>query len=165
MQAGGQSILGLGVFGFLASAALGSGATRDLPSSILPGASVTVTIALDVPPGTSVVAAEDQPPAGWTVANIGNGGTFDQSSGKVKWGLFFAPSIPAVLTYDVTAGTSSPCFSGTVSFDGVGSSIGGETCATVVPAASTWGIAVLSLATLICGTLLQQCARWVPRLF
>jgi hypothetical protein len=151
VQARGKGILGLGLFGILASVALGSGAIRDLPNSILPGATVTVTITLDPPPGTSVAAAEDQPPTGWTVSNISDSGTFDQSAGKVKWGLFFAPSIPSVLTYDVTVGSWSPCFAGSVSYDGVGTAIGGEACAAVVPTVSTWGAATLLLLLLICG--------------
>jgi|CXWL01.1.fsa_nt_gi hypothetical protein len=145
------------VLGFLSSAAFGSGATRNLPDSIVPGASFTVTITLDTPPGTSVAAAEDAPPAGWTVSNISNSGTLDLQTGKVKWGLFFAPSIPTTLSYDVTAtASSSRCFSGTVSFDGAGSGITGDSCLNVIPASSTWGVLALIISLLTAGTIVAN---------
>ena len=145
------------VFGCLTSAAFGSGATRELPDSIVPGASFTVTITIDPPPGTSVAAAEDTPPGGWSVSNISSGGTFDQQTGKVKWGLFFAPSIPPTLSYQVTASApASPCFAGMISFDGAGSSITGDACTISVPTISTWSAVALSLMLLIGGTVIKR---------
>ena len=136
--------------------ALGAGAARDLPDNTLPGQPFTVTITLDVPPGTSVAAAEDAPPPGWNVSNISNGGSFDVQTGKVKWGLFFAPSIPNSLTYTVVAGSSSPCFSGTVTYDQGDFPIGGDACTVTIPALSTWGGLILILSMLTAGTVLVR---------
>ncbi len=109
----------------------GEGATRSLPCGYTPGESLTVSISIDPPPGTLAAGLEDSPPGGWTVSTISNGGVFDSSTGKVKWGPFFAPSIPSVVTYDVKppgAATGEHCFSGAVSFDGLNQSITGELC-------------------------------------
>jgi len=147
----------IALFGILFTAALGSGATRELPDSVLPGQSFIVAITLDPPPGTSVAAAEDAPPVGWAVSNISNSGTFDAQTGKVKWGLFFAPSIPTALSYQVTAsGQASPCFSGTISYDGVGSAITGDACLVSAPAVSAWCALELSLLLAIAGTILLR---------
>lgn len=129
---------------------------RELPDTALPGESIMVQISLSVPPGTTVVAAEDQPPPGWTVSNISNGGSFDPATKKVKWGLFFAPSIPGTLTYQTTVGSGSGCFVGLVSYDGVDTPITGESCTVSIPAVSTWGAIVLSLALLVCGTAVRR---------
>ncbi len=143
--------------GVLSSTAFGVGATRELPNSALPGATITVTISIDTPTGTSVVAAEDAPPAGWSVSNISNSGVYDQQTGKVKWGLFFAPSIPASLSYQVTTtAQASPCFTGLISFDGLGSPISGDSCTVSIPAISTWGMVVLSILLLNLGTAIQR---------
>ena len=153
----GQHVLCIALFGFLSSAAFGSGASRDLPDSIVPGTSITVTILLDPPPGTSVAAAEDSPPPGWTVSNISNSGSLDAQTGKVKWGLFFAPSIPTTISYEVTTSAqASPCFTGMISFDGAGSAITGDACAVSIPTISTWGAAALSLMLLIGGQVIKR---------
>jgi hypothetical protein len=156
----GASNLAIVVLCCLPSAAQGAGASRELLDSSLPGAAFTVTITLDLPPGVSVVAAEDAPPSGWTASSISDSGTFDIQTGKVKWGLFFTPSIPTSLTYDVTP-TASPsrCFSGTVSFDGIGSAISGELCMNVVPAASTWGVLVMGISLLAGGAIAFKTIR------
>jgi hypothetical protein len=113
--------------------------------------------------GTGAVSApgvEDKPPAGWTISNISNGGAFDANSGKVKWGPFFSPSIPSVLTYDVLpslSSTSEVCFVGTASFDGLDEAIGGELCIPApVPAASAWGLLTLVLGLVIVGSICVQ---------
>ena len=151
------SCFSVAVMALFTPPALASGALRDLPDSSVPGVLFAVTIALDPPPGTSVAAAEDAPPSGWTVSNISNGGTLDVQSGKVKWGLFFAPSIPATLTYNVTpVGQSSICFGGTVSFDGAGAAITGDACINSIPTVSTWSAVALSLMLLIGGSVIKR---------
>jgi hypothetical protein len=129
---------------------------RDLPDSYTPGGTFTVAITLNTPGGTSVVGAEDAPPAGWTVSNIDNGGSLDAGTGKVKWGPFFSPSIPASLSYDVTppaSGGGDVCFAGTASFDGLEEAIAGDGCITrSIPAASAWGLLVLALAIAALGS-------------
>jgi len=57
----------------------------------------------------------DQPPAGWAVSAISHGGTFDPSSGLVKWGPFFDQSA-LTLSYIVTPPSTA---NGTKSFAGV----------------------------------------------
>lgn len=153
-----QTLFHLAVaFCAVSSAAHAASAVRALPDSVLPGASFTVTITLDPPPGASVVAVEDAPPSGWAVSTISNSGTFDMQTGKVKWGLFFAPSIPAALTYDVTAtAQASSCFAGLASYDGVDTPITGDLCTITIPTISTWGGVALVLSLLIAGTALQR---------
>jgi len=138
----------------VAEPAVGAGATRALPDLVPVGGTFPVTITLDPPPGTLIAAAEDAPPSGWTVSNISDSGSFDSPSGKVKWGLFIAPSIPATLTYDVTrqASPAPPCFSGTAAYDGGEFPIAGDACMVAVPAVSAWGLLVLSLSLVTVGT-------------
>lgn len=127
---------------------LGS-ASRDLPDNYRPGAPVPVTITMAPPPGVAVVGVEDLPPAGWQVNNITQSGSFDAQSGKVKWGPFFSPSIPTLVSYDVTppAGTTGQrCFAGSASFDGADQPTGGDLCIPLaVPAVGEGGLAVLAV--------------------
>lgn len=138
--------------------AFGAGAVRDLPGAVYPGSTITVTIQLTPPTGAAIAAAEDAPPVGWTVSNISDGGAFDVPTGKVKWGLFFAPSIPASLTYDVLIPLSpgAGCFVGTVTFDGGSFPVSGEVCTVGVPAATAWGVTVLALLILVAGDLMLR---------
>ncbi|MCO6438047.1 MAG: hypothetical protein J5J06_13220 [Phycisphaerae bacterium] len=109
-------------------------ATRRLANAAAvyhPGIPVGVQIALTLPAGVVAVALEDAPPAGWVVSNISNGGFFDAANGKVKWGPFFAPSIPQAVSYMATPpnDTVGPhCFTGAVSLDGANQEICGEAC-------------------------------------
>lgn len=94
-------------------------ATATVPRYFVPGD--TVPIRYDVTPATNVLvyALEDQPPRGWTVSRINEGGFYDQALGKVKWGPFF-DSTPRVLTYELLAPVNAePAaqFSGAVAFD------------------------------------------------
>ena len=89
------------------------------------GLPTTVSIAVTSDVSVQVYAAEDTPPAGWTVSNINEGGAWDSVNEKVKWGLFFDNS-PRTLTYDVTppvGTTGCPPFYGIASFDGVDETI------------------------------------------
>lgn len=143
---------------FLAAspAAFSQTATRGLPPNYAPPPStLEVSISLSIPGGTGVVGVEDGPPSGWAASNISNGGTYDVPSGKVKWGPFIAPSIPSALTYEVTPNGpgGSDCFVGTASFDGLDVKIGGDACMIAVPAASFWGLVVMSELLLISATL------------
>lgn len=134
---------------------LASGAQRDLSQFVTAEVPFTVTITLDVPMGTVVAGAEEMPPAGWTITSISNGGSVDPKTGEVKWGPFFDPSIPSLVTYDATTPDLAGefCFTGTVSFDGPAEPITGDECIGVgLPAVSTWGLVVLSLLILCFGT-------------
>ncbi|MBI4718417.1 MAG: hypothetical protein HY763_11470 [Planctomycetes bacterium] len=142
----------------MASPALAQNASRELPNGYVAGGpAIDVPIAINAPVGTTAVGVEDQPPTDWPVSNISDSGSFDTQTGKIKWGPFFAPSIPALVTYDVTppAGTSGPqCFVGVASFDGQDEPISGDTCMlSTIPAVSFWGVAAMVGLILTGGTL------------
>jgi YVTN family beta-propeller protein len=101
---------------------------RDLLPCYIAGAANQVKIAVTPPTGTLAHALEDQPPTGWTVSNISDGGSYDSGTGRVKWGPFFDAN-SRTLTYDVTppAGiTEAVNWTGLASFDGVNEEIGGD---------------------------------------
>jgi len=139
-----------------AAPAVADGATRDLSGCTDPGVLFTVTISIDPPEGTVVCGLEEAPPAGWEVSDISDGGTWDAQTGEVKWGLFFAPSIPAFVTYDITppVGASGRfCFSGIALFDAGERPIAGDGCVAVaVPTLSTWGLSTMALMLLAAAT-------------
>ena len=96
-------------------------ATRIVAASYAPGIPLTVTNSVTPAAYVAVYAVEDQPPAGWAVANISDGGVFDPVNQKVKWGLFF-DVLPRTVSYQVIppAGAVGPAsFSGLASFDGL----------------------------------------------
>lgn len=106
------------------------GASRDLPGCYVPDVQFTITIAIEPPAGTLAIGLEDSPPLGWAVKNISNGGNYDADNNKVKWGPFFEP-FPSEVTYDITPAEDAEgehCFAGTISFDGINESIGGDEC-------------------------------------
>ena len=137
------------------------------PSRDLSGYSDQVTvfavqITVDSPPGTVTAVMEETPPTNWTVSNISHSGTWDTQSQKVKWGPFFNPSIPSTVSYDVTP--SGPggtrCFSGTISFDAVDETIGGDLCVgDPIPALSEWGLFCMSLLLLTAASVLLTHGR------
>ena len=89
-------------------------AVRDLPDSCDVGqtASVSITIAAtEAPDGLTV---EEVVPAGWTVSNIGGGGSFVAATHTIRWFLF--SDFDTILTYDVTPSSSSGEFSGVLTF-------------------------------------------------
>lgn len=136
------------------------GATRDLSTYGGPGSTFTVTITLDLSSSPGVVGMEDAPPAGWLTSSISDGGSFDVIAGKVKWGPYLDPSIPAQLTYDITVPnplTGGVCFAGAGSFDGQDEPITGDACVIdVVPATSTWGLVVMCLMVAVAGSVLLR---------
>ncbi len=74
---------------------------RILPATYTPSKSVNVSIG--IVPGQSApsYAVEDQPPLGWTVSDINEGGVWDDSDKKVKWGPF-SDTAMRLLTYKAT---------------------------------------------------------------
>lgn len=103
----------------------------DPEPAYCPGIPRTVRIMLTPHDGVTVVALEDSPPAGWIVDHISDEGTFDAVHGKVKWGPFFAPSIPATVSYDVSPLPNDDglkCFTGTISIDGFNRPMCGDQC-------------------------------------
>ena len=106
-------------------------ANRVLPVSVLEASWFQVSIDIQPPPDVSVVALNDQPPAGWEVQAISDGGVWDDVYGKVKWGMFHDPGIPSQVSYELLppAGTTGQhCLDGAISFDGIGQSLGGDAC-------------------------------------
>ena len=158
--------------GGMARSARADGATRDLSAYGGPGATFTVSIAIDPPMGTIVAALEETPPAGWVVSNISDSGTWDAGTEEVKWGPLFDPSIPAAVSYDITPPgevPGAPCFSGDVTFDTLIDTIGGDQClGLAIPAASAWGIVAMVLLVFTAATLIlneqdRRTARAVQR--
>jgi len=110
------------------TAAANGTAIASMPLVYQPGTKLTVTIA--VTPASSVIAdaVEDQPPAGWSVGAISEGGFLDVARGKVKWGPFF-DSGPRTLSYEVTppaGATNLVRFNGAAAFDNQQGAIGGQ---------------------------------------
>jgi hypothetical protein len=113
---------------------------RELPASYQAGANFTVRLVAQ--PGASVAAyvVEDQPPFAlptpgapgfdhpfWQVVSVSEGGVWDPSTGKVKFGPFFDAQ-PRTLTYDVRPNlvVDRAEFGGRGSADGVNFPIGGD---------------------------------------
>src|SRR5207245_11783676 len=97
------------------------------PRNVLPGTNLTVVLKVTASPNGAVYAVEDQPPAGWAVSNITEGGLYDAKRGKVKWGPFF-DTTSRTLSYSVaipadTTGVAQ--FSGAAAFDDTQSVITG----------------------------------------
>ncbi len=103
-------------------------ANRSLPDGYTPGQPVAVAISVSPAAGTLTYAVEDAPPNGWTVSGIDNSGTWDSGNRKVKWGPFF-DATTRTLRYSATpptGTTGTETFSGTVSVDGMGQAICGD---------------------------------------
>ena len=131
-------------------------ATRDLSGYSGPSVQFTVSISIDTPPQTVAVGLEELTPTAWSVSNISDSGTWDIPQQKVKWGPFFNPSVPTVVTYDILPPAnvgSARCFDGEVSFDVLAEPVGGDQCIPLnVPAASAWGTIIMALAILTLAT-------------
>lgn len=150
-----MEIYGLILFITMTQSAYGADTVRDLKNFSGPGITFTISISIQPPEGTVVVALEEIPPVDWTVSNISDSGIWDLQSEKIKWGLFFNPSIPSIVSYDIAPPTefiSEQCFIGIVSFDGTNQDIGGDRCiAAAIPTLSGWGLIILTLLVLVCG--------------
>jgi len=122
-------------------------AVASMPQTFVPGQPLTVSVVVTPGSVSSAYALEDQPPPGWAVANINNGGAYDAVNRKVKWGLFF-DSTPRTLTYQVTPpGTAIglATFGGQASYDGVVTlNIAGQRTTSYMPR-PTFGMAAMGL--------------------
>jgi hypothetical protein len=113
-------------------------ALRSFAASYHPGAALPVAIQTTLADAVLAHALEEQPPAGWLVTNINEGGVWDEVNGVIKWGPFFDHA-PRTLAYDAlpplnAAGPAQ--FAGTLSFDGDETVIGGSDLAAGVNPAS-----------------------------
>ena len=103
--------------------------TRTLPVCYVPGYALTVTVDVGPAPEVQVQALEEQPPEGWTLGAISDGGAWDSVNARLKWGPFFDATARAI-TYELTPPaetTGEVTFAGVVSFDGAEVPVGGAT--------------------------------------
>jgi hypothetical protein len=101
---------------------------RDLPETYTPGTVVNVLLEATPPDVVTVYAVEDHPPRGWRIGAISHEGTFDEATGKVKFGPFLDHQARS-LSYQATppVGTAGPReFSGVASANGNDSRITGD---------------------------------------
>jgi hypothetical protein len=103
-------------------------ATRQAPAVYVPGAPLTIAVAVAPEAVVNAYAVEDRVPVGWTVSGIDEGGEWDAAQGKVKWGPFL-DAAPRRLAYQVmppptARGTAR--FGGVSSCDGVSAAIDGR---------------------------------------
>ena len=63
-----------------------STAVSQLPATYSPSVPFTVTITTTPDPSVFAQTISDQPPAGWAVSGITEGGTLDPATGRIKWG-------------------------------------------------------------------------------
>jgi len=150
---------------WVGGSALAQSATRELPGSYVSGGPpVVVTIALTVLPSTVAAGVEDLPPNGWGITNISNGGSIDIQTGKVKWGPFFNPSVPAMISYEAAAppgAFGNQCFSGTASFDGLEQPITGDQCfIRAAPAITSVGAVLFAAVLIAVGCTILRRASW-----
>ncbi len=123
-----------------------NGYARSVFLPALQPSSSNVTVVILVTPMTNAVvyAVEDRPPVGWSVSNISNGGTYDSSTGKVKWGPFFDHD-PRDLSYEVLPQGASGDFLGWVSIDSSMGEILGQRSLNLGDPVGPWGRAVRTL--------------------
>ena len=112
----------------LVGQSLNGAAFRSIPGPIGIGDTLAVTVNVTPASGVSVYAVEEFVGSGWEVEGITVNGAFDQHTQTVKWGPFFdnqARELQYVLvpTMDSVFPTE---INGTVSVDGVGTSVGGD---------------------------------------
>ena len=103
-------------------------AIASMSTAYQPGTNLIVSIAVAPDSGVVAHAVEDQPPAGWIVGSISEGGFLDVARGKVKWGPF-SDSNPRTLSYEVTPpanATNTVRFNGSAAFDEQQGAIAGQ---------------------------------------
>lgn len=104
-------------------------AQRELPDFYQPGQNMVVSISVKPSTSAIVYAIEDQPPVGWTVEQMSQGGVWDPINHKVKFGPFF-DNTPRALTYETKPplnATSSMEFIGMAVENDHQITIGGDT--------------------------------------
>jgi len=89
---------------------------RSLPATFTPGTAFSVTNTVSPDASVMVYAVQDTVPAGWTVANLSDDGSFSAVTGTVEWGPFF-DSMPRTLNYQVIPPVNA---SAAATFSGLG---------------------------------------------
>lgn len=100
---------------------------RRLPMWYVPGVKVVVQLRAEPRMGTTSYSVEEQPPDGWAVNSISDGGSYDSESGTVRFGPF-NDGLARTLTYEVTPPfdeTGEQHFKGTATANEVTTPIGG----------------------------------------
>lgn len=119
---------GLQRYGLATATSTGSTASSSLSTLFVPGENLVVQISVRPAAGVSAYAVQDTVPAGWTVAQISDGGSFASQSGQVRWGPFF-DNQPRQVSYELASSNQTPdaaTFDGSVSFDGASTAITGQ---------------------------------------
>ncbi|HUS37097.1 MAG TPA: Ig-like domain-containing protein, partial [Verrucomicrobiae bacterium] len=104
----------------VAAAATPTVTERVGSSETAPGVSTTIQLKIAPPAGTAAYAVEEKVPAGWSVGNVSNEGTFDSASGVIRWGMFL-DGTARTLSYTLTPPpvvSAIAKLDGRVSFDG-----------------------------------------------
>jgi hypothetical protein len=105
--------------------------SRVMDVTFKPGFPLHVEVHITPKAGTTAYAVEENPPAGWLVRNISDGGRFRSEKGRIKWGLFY-DSEPRTLSYDAVPLMSASAvghFDGLASLDGFDSKLAGSALA------------------------------------
>jgi uncharacterized delta-60 repeat protein len=100
---------------------------RQLPATFVPAQPLTVLLTVSPAGNVTACTLEDQPPAGWAISHISDGGAVDAHSGKIKLGPFLGSQV-RTLSYRVTPPSGAQgngTFAGVVSFEGVTGAIVG----------------------------------------
>jgi len=95
--------------------------TRDLPDSASAGATITVSLTVDVGTSATFYSIDEIVPSGWTVASATDGGDYTSDSGHVKW-VVFSGVADKVYSYTVEVPASASgahTFSGDYAFEGM----------------------------------------------
>jgi hypothetical protein len=93
--------------------------TRDLPEFFLESSPFTVSLLAIPAPDERVFVVEEQPPQGWSVSGLSDGGVVDTITGKLKWGPF-QDATPRTLSYTAhppASGSGPQLFAGSGAFD------------------------------------------------
>jgi len=129
------TILGDTAMNVESGAAAGDTVTRDLPDSASAGATVTVSLTVDVGTSATYYSIDEIVPSGWTVTSATDGGDYAAEAGHVKW-VILGSVVDKVYSYTVEVPASASgahTFSGIYNFEGMEdeASILGDTAMTV----------------------------------
>lgn len=117
----------------IAPPSIPSSSVRQLPASLRPGSSFTLSNEATPAQSASVYAIEESLPTGWTATDVSDSGSYDSRNNTIKWGPFF-DSTPRLLTARVTSlanATGAIPFSGRASFDEATQPISGVASLTI----------------------------------
>lgn len=94
--------------------------SATLPERFEAGKAAVVRFRAEVFSGMRTYAVEDRPPEGWKVVSVGDGGTYDAATKKVKWGPYF-DRMTREMSYTVVPDVveSTQRFEGQGSYDGL----------------------------------------------